>query len=161
MDPEVSMTKVMDTGRFTLSNPSSTRRVTATGGLGRTFLGWVGSIPWAASRGAPSAMLGSTGRKPKTGQGGALALRTEQEGAEGLRALALLGRHRRQVQDRVGVIGPERALVRVDGHHRERLVPIPRIDRALHHEVLVEHGRGEIAGAAREHLVREEAGRAP
>ncbi len=58
------MTKVIETGRFTLSNPSSTRRVTATGGLGRTFLGWAGSIPCAASRGAPSAMPGSTGRKP-------------------------------------------------------------------------------------------------
>ncbi len=39
------MTNVIDTGRFTLSNPSSTRRVTATVGLGRTFLGWAGSIP--------------------------------------------------------------------------------------------------------------------
>jgi hypothetical protein len=64
MEPEVSITNVTETGRFTLSKPSSTRRVTATGGLGRTFFGWPGSIPCAASSGAASATAGSAGRNP-------------------------------------------------------------------------------------------------
>ena len=45
IEPQVSITNVIETGRFTPSNPSSARRVTATGGLGRTFLGCAASSP--------------------------------------------------------------------------------------------------------------------
>ena len=87
IDPEVSMTKVIETGRFTLSNPSSTRRVTATGGLGRTFLGCVGSIPCAGVERRAQRDDGIDGTEAEPRQGRALPLGPEQEGAEGLRGL--------------------------------------------------------------------------
>ena len=115
IEPEMSMTsRTRAALRCWLQRLS---RSTSTGGFGvcSRVWGWFGSTPLSVVMGVPDGHLG-VARPEVVLQHAFLVVRLLHEVDERLRPGLLVGAHPRRVEDEEGVVGEDRALLRVDGH---------------------------------------------
>ena len=121
----------------------------------RLRLAWIYAVLHIEGRGQRD---GGICRAEAVGNGLQLLGSVEEETLEQLRRLALLRRYPGRIEDHVGVIAPEGALLGVDGDHGQ-LRHFARQSPALlrSDQVLVEHRRAEIRRPQLEHARGEEA----